>query len=282
MSINIDESLIDTSGDVAVNVIITTTATSNSVQQPLQSFAYIITRLPTEIVFEIYQHVPRRYIPEQLWQSQYFVNRWQARNISQTSQLSADGSTTTICRYEEGLLISKFDYDSHTQLPLTEENFRGGQAHGIYREWHDGSNIVRKQYSYVDGKITGLSTTYFANGQPYTQCYYQDDEPHGEQRGWYANGQPQRLSHYLNGSLFGPFIIYYNTPYTSKVSDNNSGGNSNSGNSNSDELTDRLWIQSNYVNDRLHGEHKTWSHEGVLVRHQLYSYGRLVTDYLIS
>lgn len=47
----------------------------------VERFVRIMNRLPPELQYEVYFHLPRKYVPTELFQSRYFVPRWAKYNL---------------------------------------------------------------------------------------------------------------------------------------------------------------------------------------------------------
>lgn len=56
-----------------------------------------------------------------------------------------------------------------------EENYKDGKLHGKKRMYLYINGGIYHDYDYIDGKVDGLSITYYANGEKYIEAIYKKD-----------------------------------------------------------------------------------------------------------
>ena len=76
---------------------------------------------------------------------------------------------------------------------------------GFYTNYYDRVNDQQgyiEEY-YKDGKLNGLSTWWYENGQKEIENHYKDGKLNGLSILWYENGQKELENHYKDGKLNG-------------------------------------------------------------------------------
>ena len=82
---------------------------------------------------------------------------------------------------------------------------------GFYTNYYDRVNDQQgyiEEY-YKDGKLNGLSTWWYENGQKQNEDHYKDGKLNGLSTWWYENGQKELENHYKDGKLNGLCILWY-------------------------------------------------------------------------
>jgi len=82
---------------------------------------------------------------------------------------------------------------------------------GFYTNYYDRVNDQQgyiEEY-YKDGKLNGLSTWWYENGQKQNEDHYKDGKLNGLSTWWYENGQKELENHYKDGKLNGLCILWH-------------------------------------------------------------------------
>ena len=64
-----------------------------------------------------------------------------------------------------------------------------------------GMDLKKYQAHYIEGKLHGLATTWYANGSKKTEDLYSDGITNGPASKWYENGQ-KSLEYFLKGGRY--------------------------------------------------------------------------------
>lgn len=92
---------------------------------------------------------------------------------------------------------------------LVEDNSYTPVRHGPYMAWFDSDRTKMKMcYCNKDGKLDGLYTTWYDNGNKNGESNYKDDKLHGSFTSWKSNGQLYREGTYVNGIMEGLWKHY--------------------------------------------------------------------------
>jgi antitoxin component YwqK of YwqJK toxin-antitoxin module len=97
--------------------------------------------------------------------------------------------------------------DQDSFIKYKECFYQNGKLNGIYTRWFDNGNIAEK-YTYKDGKFDGLNQVYYYNGQIQTENTYKDNKLDGIYKIWYDNGQLEEESTYKNGQQKGMYKLW--------------------------------------------------------------------------
>jgi antitoxin component YwqK of YwqJK toxin-antitoxin module len=82
--------------------------------------------------------------------------------------------------------------------------------HGVYRSFYP-SGKTYEESEYKNGKLDGLRTLYFENGNPMVKENHKDGRFEGLFQSFYENGQLNLEGYYLEGSMEGEWRRYYDT-----------------------------------------------------------------------
>jgi len=143
--------------------------------------------------------------------------------------------------YEKGGIRARMFFDGDGSCSHVKMFYENGKpaAEGIYLEqekdsvWtyfseYDGSVRIREKY--LDGKLEGLSQSYYPNGGISEEVQWKNGEKDGFWKQYYTNGAQRLSAHYKDGQLQGPYELYFSTG--------------------------TIKIRGTYLNNRSHG---TWS-----------------------
>jgi antitoxin component YwqK of YwqJK toxin-antitoxin module len=118
---------------------------------------------------------------------------------------------TLKCKYtlrfgeKHGLLQTwKKVKDQDSFIKYKECFYQNGKLNGIYTWWFDNGNVAVK-YTYKDGMFYGLHQGYYYNGQIKTECTYKGDHLDGIHKTWFENGQLEEESEYKDGQQKGMY-----------------------------------------------------------------------------
>ena len=104
---------------------------------------------------------------------------------------------------EEEKIVSENDLEQNGEITLFEGTPFSGVAdfHNIHGQ--------KGKYHYKNGKLDGLSTEWYKNGQKELEGQYKDGKEEGLHTSWYENGQKAGEEHYKNGKGDGLTTIWY-------------------------------------------------------------------------
>jgi len=129
-----------------------------------------LQRLPEELLYKIFAHLPKRAVPEELFDSAYFLRRWKLQHEVETSTIHGndrtmivvDGKLAKVTRREKDWVVVIDNYNSDGELVQSDTyqenilrchtNYHQGRLHGdhiLYR--HNGE--VSQHYIYEDGSL---------------------------------------------------------------------------------------------------------------------------------
>jgi uncharacterized protein (TIGR02145 family) len=83
-----------------------------------------------------------------------------------------------------------------------ERTFKNGKLHGLSTNW-DSKGQKETEVSYQNGVQSGPYRTWYENGQQEKEGAYKDGKEDGQWVFWYANGQKQREGEYNDGKREG-------------------------------------------------------------------------------
>ncbi|MEA3462102.1 MAG: toxin-antitoxin system YwqK family antitoxin [Bacteroidota bacterium] len=142
--------------------------------------------------------------------------------------------------YENGGVRARILFEaegnrSHTQLyyesgKLAADGLYVNQAKdSVWTYYSDIDGSVRIREQYQEGKLEGMSRSYYPNGEVSEDVQWKQNEKDGTWKQYYENGLPRLSGHYEKGKLQGSYELYF------------SDGN--------------IKIRGSYLNNRSHG---TW------------------------
>jgi antitoxin component YwqK of YwqJK toxin-antitoxin module len=121
--------------------------------------------------------------------------------ISDTTYIEKEYIVNDLIEMDNGLWTEKFSDKPITgkvfgyfgeNEPLKKVhmgNIRNGKKEGKYISYHHSTGRKSLEEYFMDGKLDGLRTTWFKNGQKKFKGTYKDDIPEGSYTIWYENGQ---------------------------------------------------------------------------------------------
>lgn len=71
---------------------------------------------------------------------------------------------------------------------------------GLLEAWHD-NGAKYSEFTFVNGKIEGVSTLWHDNGQKQVECMYVNGKEEGLCHSWFKNGKKETIDMYVNGRL---------------------------------------------------------------------------------
>ena len=133
-----------------------------------------------------------------------------------------DYSLLSSCYYQHGFKRGRqrkyFCYTSNMSnnnvpLKIWEEKYYSiGKAKSIMtgrmRQYFMTGKVNNEIYRDENGKRQGRSTSYFENGQVWTECFYKDDMFHGSYRVFYPSGITDEIMEFENGVMHGMYRKY--------------------------------------------------------------------------
>ena len=142
--------------------------------------------------------------------------------------------------YENGVVRARMLFDAEDSRSHARLYYESGKpaADGLYVNqvkdsvWtyyseFDGSVRIREKYQ--EGKLEGMSQSYYPGGEISEEVQWKQNEKDGTWKQYYVNGIPRISGHYEKGQLQGSYELYF------------SDGN--------------IKIKGSYLNNRSHG---TW------------------------
>ena len=107
----------------------------------------------------------------------------------------------------EDKIVSLNDFKENRKLVHSD----GTLYTGFYTDYYDLVNDQQGYFEeyYKDGKLNGLSTWWYENGQKECENHYKDGKLNGLSTWWYENGQKEYEIHYKDGKLNGLSTWWY-------------------------------------------------------------------------
>lgn len=142
---------------------------------------------------------------------------------------------------------------SEDGIPVFEKRYKAGKPTGFWKYYAaDGKNYVLTE-TYVDGRLHGLRTQYYPNGQPSLVETWQYDLITGAVKNYYEDGTLSSEGLYRANRRHGLYTAYYPTK--------------------------KIKEQGTYVSNSKHKEWKFYDESGNLIKTQEFNAGRLVKEY---
>jgi uncharacterized protein len=141
-------------------------------------------------------------------------------------------------------------FDEKGNIDL-ERNFKNGKLDGEVKEFENGKLSTVENYK--DGKLHGLSTTFYGNGSKRCELNFTEGERNGTLTCYYADGTKSSEVVYNNGKLDGKYVIY-------------------------NEVGD-ITYTANYKNDLLEGNYQQFFDGKVLKAEATYKNGKVEGNY---
>ena len=100
----------------------------------------------------------------------------------------------------------------HVQCQCHYDNNR--ELQGVYKSYYKsdtfcGSGKLRTECYYKDGKLHGVYTEYYVNGEISKESNYKDGKLEGLEKWYYKNGNLKIESNYKNGKREGVYYRFY-------------------------------------------------------------------------
>ena len=169
----------------------TTTSSGNGskvyfVHQPLDLQMW--SMLPTELLMEIFKYCSRDYIPDYMWASQYFINRWRQLHVTRSLVTPTDSQHIHRLIYEDNRLIREQKF-----MRWNWSTSIAGQ-----QRFYDNLNSNPNTRKFVFATLLTKDTIFDYHYKQYSVCYT-----------YTLNGQLMSSTCYCNGKKDGVEINYY-------------------------------------------------------------------------
>ena len=107
-----------------------------------------------------------------------------------------------------GIDVTEEGYDD-TGKAVYEKHFRQLKPRGIWIFYGADGKTLKLKETYENGKLHGLRTQYFPNGEKQTEEMYQYNLITGPVKNFYDTGKPESVAEYRANRPHGLFISYY-------------------------------------------------------------------------
>jgi antitoxin component YwqK of YwqJK toxin-antitoxin module len=132
--------------------------------------------------------------------------------------------------------LSRSYYDAAQTQAHYATPFYEGKVHGIQTIWYDNGNM-QERTEYQHGEKHGSWKEWWENGQLKYECSYANDQFNGDYKYWWKDGTQLAEGSYINGKKEGIWTFWYGNGNKSTV--------------------------YTYVNDQWNGPSTTWYENGV-------------------
>lgn len=196
----------------------------------------------------------------------YLIEPYDQGMLSGLAQQFYDDDTCMMSRYQNNKLHGHREVKLANGQLIRQDFYQKGKKEGKQLAWHhngklkleeyynkgvqegpcaiyDENGVLKLQRTYKNGQIDGLLYERWSSGE-YSETYYKNQSPHGEEKVFYANGNLMRKGHYLKGKRHGHWVWYHNNGQKS--------------------------ITETYVADKLDGERLFFDDNGQLENTQVY------------
>ena len=102
------------------------------------------------------------------------------------------------------------------RIKVGDETYKDGKIEGLVTLWFENGQKW-EEGNYKDGKIEGLYTTWYENGQKKEETNYKDGKKDGLYNSWYSDGKKWEEGNYKDGKKDGLWTyVFMNWKYTYK------------------------------------------------------------------
>lgn len=145
---------------------------------------------------------------------------------------------------------------------IQERSFRNknGKLNGVRSKWYSNGQLAEEQY-YQDG-VLEISEIWYLNGTLCSKDFFKNGRFHGERRWWYSTGQIRLEQFWNNGNIEGVEKHYYDN---GRLFDHGIYTNGNR------EGAFRSWHKDGHIlkkafyrNNKKEGLHKRWCKNGAM------------------
>jgi len=276
----------------AMQASLTTTDTqskSRNAEFRLVSFVSIVRRLPDEMLMEIFKYTARSHVPPSLFNSVYFVKRWEAQHIRRG-----------VTKYYSDEYHRDFDDDTimvELRCPLNAPYMHIIDYEDDRETRYDEYRINDIQYNHI-GLVTispvrpkqlirTVTNTYTGDDKYTTIINWQDDPDavekrrsmystlngkyHGDYKTWDSKGQLDEHCFYDHGEAHGESKSWHpnDQPFEHCFYDHGKLHGEYKGWFSNGRLREHCF----YDNGKRHGEYKSWQSSGQLQMHYFYNQG---------
>jgi antitoxin component YwqK of YwqJK toxin-antitoxin module len=121
-----------------------------------------------------------------------------------------DGTLFATGRFADNVEDGEWTYHDPKGSRISIIHYRKGDFHGLWTEFHrDGSERLKSETEWADGKKNGRHESWFASGRPREQGAFVDDRPVGHWVQWNQSGHKTREGDYVDGEPDGVWRMWY-------------------------------------------------------------------------
>lgn len=111
--------------------------------------------------------------------------------------------------FESGSLRSYVYLFYFSGKPAAEGWYVDQSKDSVWTYYSEFDGSVRIREPYLDGKLHGLSISYYPDGRISQEVEWKQDVKEGAWKQYYKNGVPRLSGHFKNGLLQGTYEVYY-------------------------------------------------------------------------
>jgi len=178
------------------------------VQQLLNNWSYMFTVVYTEFMLDlryaVFLRCPHDFLPRSFVNNKVFIDEW--RKLNQNKVITVNGNETY---YNQQVSLS--NDGNHRKIVSTYHVIDNKECgHKLTTSYSADGNQIRDDRVCVDGKMQGISRSWYDSGQLETEMRCDNGRYDGPFKTWYSSGNIKCQGTYKSGSHHGLQRYYYN------------------------------------------------------------------------